>query len=94
MSVLMQNGAEVVEVPPITWQTYYGVPNLKTAEKAKIAKDNPGRSKSWLQNEGRRIRKQRILEKSREFFKIESNSDNIGDAIGVAFYAANKLTRT
>lgn len=94
MSVLMQNGANVVEVAPITWQSYIGNPNLKTAEKDQIKKDNPGRSASWYSNAGRLFRKQRTLEFARQHFTIESGSDNIGDAVGVAYFAANKLTRT
>lgn len=94
MSVLMQNGAEVVEVPPITWQSYIGNPNLKKPEKDKIKADNPGKSASWYQNAGRLFRKQRTLDFARRYFTIDSGSDNIGDAVGVAYYAANKLTRT
>lgn len=93
MGVLMQNGAEVVEVPPITWQSAIGNPNLKTHEKQKIKDDNPGRKPSWYQNEGRKLRKKRTLEFARKFFNIDSGSDNIGDAVGVAWYAANVLTR-
>jgi Holliday junction resolvasome RuvABC endonuclease subunit len=93
MGVLMQNGAEVVEVPPITWQSAIGNPNLKTFEKEKIKADNPGKSKSWYQNAGRQLRKARTLEFAKKYFNIPSDSDNIGDAVGVAWYAANKLTK-
>lgn len=94
MGVLMKNGAKVVTVPPITWQSAIGNPNLKKAEKEKIKADNPGRSASWYQNTGRKLRKQRTLDFAKKFFKIESDSDNIGDAVGIAWYAANKMTRT
>lgn len=93
MGVLMQNGAEVVEVAPITWQSAIGNPNLKTFEKEKIKSDNPGRKPSWYQNEGRKMRKQRTLDFAKRYFTIGSDSDNIGDAVGVAWYAANKLTK-
>lgn len=93
MGVLMQNGAEVVEVAPITWQSAIGNPNLKAFEKEKLRADNPGRKPSWYQNEGRKLRKRRTLDFSKKFFKIDSDSDNIGDAVGVAWYAANVLTR-
>lgn len=94
MGVLMQNGAEVVEVPPITWQSAIGNPNLKKHEKDKLKEDNPGKSVSWYQNAGRKMRKQRTLTFAKKYFTIPSDSDNIGDAVGVAWYAANKLTRT
>jgi Holliday junction resolvasome RuvABC endonuclease subunit len=93
MSVLMQNGASVVEVPPITWQSFIGNPNLKKAEKDKLKSDNPGKSVSWYQNAGRKMRKQRTLDFAKQYFQIPSDSDNIGDAVGVAYYAAKTLTR-
>lgn len=93
MGVLMQNGAEVVEVPPITWQSAIGNPLLKKAEKDQIAANNPGKSKTWLQNAGRLHRKQRTLQFARKYFTIDTDSDNIGDAVGVAWYAANVLTK-
>ena len=94
MGVLLQNGATVVEVFPIQWQTYIGNPNLKTFEKETIKRDTPGKSVSWYKNAGRLMRKQRSLDFAQTYFKIETNSDNVGDAVGIAYYAANKLTRT
>lgn len=94
MGVLLQNKAKVVEVYPIQWQTAIGNPNLKTAEKAQIKSGTPGKSDSWYKNQGRLLRKQHTLDFAKTFFTIESNSDNVGDAVGLAYYAANKLTRT
>jgi Holliday junction resolvasome RuvABC endonuclease subunit len=90
---LMANNPQVHKVAPISWQSYYGVPNLKTSEKETIKKNFPGKSKTWYQNKGREIRKQRILTRSREFFDIPSGSDNIGDAIGLAYFASHNLTK-
>lgn len=84
---------ELQKVAPISWQSYYGVPNLKKHEKEQIQKDFPGKSKTWYQNKGRQIRKQRILERSQTFFKISGQSDNVGDAVGIAYYASHHLTR-
>ena len=94
MGVLLQNDAKVVEVFPIQWQTYIGNPNLKTFEKEALKRDNPGKSVSWYKSAGRLMRKQRSLDFAQSYFKIDSNSDNVGDAVGIAYYAANKLTRT
>lgn len=93
LGVLMQNKMEVNTVYPITWQTYIGNPNLKTAEKDKLREDNPDRKASWYQNEGRKMRKQRTLDFARQFFTIPSNSDNVGDAVGIAYYTSEELTR-
>lgn len=86
--------APVLEkVAPITWQSAIGNPNLKKAEKEQIQKEFPGKSKSWYQNKGREIRKARTLAIAREYFDIDSNSDNVGDAVGIALYISRVLTR-
>lgn len=84
---------ELHKVAPISWQTGIGNPNLKKAEKEAIITEFPDKSKSWYQNKGRQIRKARTLAIAREFFPIESGSDNIGDAVGIALYATRTLTR-
>lgn len=84
---------ELHKVAPISWQTGIGNPNLKKAEKDAIAAEFPGKSKSWYQNKGRLMRKQRTLDIAREFFTIPTNSDNVGDAIGIALHASRALTR-
>lgn len=93
LSVLMQNKMTVQTVYPITWQTYIGNPNLKKFEKDKLREDNPDRKASWYQNEGRKMRKQRTLDFARGYFNIVSGSDNVGDAVGIAFYTSKELTR-
>lgn len=92
MGGLMGQGMKVVNVPPLTWQTYIGNPNLKKAEKDAIKSEFPDKTGSWYQNHGREMRKQRTLEFSRQFFKIETGSDNVGDAVGIAWYAVKNLT--
>lgn len=90
---LMATNPEVHKVAPISWQSGIGNPNLKKAEKEQIIKDFPDKSKTWYQNKGREIRKQRTLKIAREYFDIESNSDNIGDAVGLALHTVRNLTR-
>lgn len=93
VSELSEATAEMHKVAPITWQSGIGVPNLKKAEKDAIQKEFPGKSKSWYQNKGRQIRKQRILDIAREHFEIADGSDNVGDACGIAKYVSETLTR-
>lgn len=93
MGELAEVTVNVVKVAPISWQSGIGNPNLKTAEKAAIQADYPGKSKSWYQNRGRQIRKQRTLDIARQYFKIPSGSDNIGDAVGIALFASRTLTK-
>lgn len=93
ISELMVSNPEVHKVPPITWQSGIGNPNLKKHEKEAIIKANPGKSKTWYQNEGRKIRKARTLEIARKHFTIPNGSDNVGDAVGLALYCSKALTR-
>lgn len=92
LGVLMQNKMKVVTVAPITWQTYIGNPNLKKDEKEKMREDFPDHKDSWYQNEGRKRRKQRTLDFARKYFSVPSGSDNVGDAIGIAYYTSEALT--
>lgn len=85
---------ELHKVAPISWQSGIGNPNLKAAEKAAIMEEFPGKSKSWYQNKGRQIRKQRTLNIAKEFFDIVGDSDNVGDAVGIALFSSRTLTRT
>lgn len=93
LSVLMQNKMTVTTVAPITWQTFIGNPNLKAAEKQALRDANPDRKPSWYQNEGRKMRKARTLEFAKQYFTIPTDSDNVGDAVGLAYYTSEQLTR-
>lgn len=90
---LMEFNPKVEKVAPISWQSSIGNPNLKKHEKEQIQKDFPGKSKTWYQNKGREIRKQRTLDIAREFFVIPGDSDNVGDAVGLALHVSRALTR-
>jgi len=90
---LMVCNPEVHKVAPISWQSGIGNPNLKKAEKDKLISDNPGKSKTWYSNEGRKLRKQRTLDIAKEFFTIPGNSDNVGDAVGLGLYVSRVLTK-
>jgi Holliday junction resolvasome RuvABC endonuclease subunit len=93
ISVLMQNKMEVVEIAPITWQTAFGVPNLTKEQRAQICKDFPDKSDSWYKSKGRDIRKHHILAVAKKYFSIPGDSDNVGDAVGIAWYVTTSLTK-
>lgn len=94
LSELSEVSKELHKVAPITWQSAIGVPNLKAAEKAAIQAEFPGKSKTWYQNKGREIRKQRIADFSKsKRGQSDEVSDNVTDAIGIAAYADVALTR-
>lgn len=92
--------SQLEKVAPISWQSYIGVKNLTKQERDVIVQEFPGKSKTWYQNKGRQIRKSKIAEKAAEYFPdhvkmIEQGkvTDNVTDAIGIAYYASTKLTR-
>lgn len=89
---LMESNPEVHKVAPISWQSGIGNPNLKKHEKEAIQAEFPGKSKSWYQNKGREIRKQRTLDIARNHFAIADGSDNVGDAVGLALFVGKTLT--
>ncbi len=92
MGALMSEGITVINVPPLTWQSYIGNSNLKKAEKDAIKMAYPGKSASWYQNTGREMRKRRTLDFSKQFFSIPGDSDNVGDAVAIAYWATKNMT--
>lgn len=92
LSVLLESGATVTEVYPISWQSFIGNPNLKPAEKEALRKKYPGRSASWYQNAGRTIRKNRTKKWVKVNYGIEIESDNVSDAFGLAYFCQEHLT--
>jgi Holliday junction resolvasome RuvABC endonuclease subunit len=93
IAALLQNGAKVVEVAPISWQSFIGNKNLTKLEKDAIKKEFPGKSATWYQNKGRLIRKQRTIDFAKKNFGIELESDNVADSLGIAWWAVKNKTR-
>ena len=89
----LRPGIGFEKVYPISWQTAIGVPNLKKAEKDKIKADNPGKSASWYASTGRKMRKQKIADWASQFVDVSKYSDNVTDAIGIAYVVSERMTR-
>lgn len=92
MSVLLENKATVVEATPVAWQSYIGNKNFTKAEKEQLKKDFPSKSATWYSNKSREIRKARTLSWAEDMFGVRTDSDNVGDACGLAYYAYHNLT--
>lgn len=92
MGELLENGATVIEVHPIQWQSFIGNKNYTKAEKEKVKRDNPGRSDSWIKNEIRLQRKQKTIS-FMDKLGVHTTSDNVADAAGIAWFAVNELHR-
>jgi Holliday junction resolvasome RuvABC endonuclease subunit len=92
MGELLENGASIVEIHPITWQSFIGNKNFTAAQKAQVKKENPERSDSWIKSKIREQRKQKTLEFAKSI-GVHTDSDNVGDATGLAWYAIKNLVR-
>lgn len=92
MGEFLDTGASIIEVHPITWQSFIGNTNFTKAQKEAVKKANPGRPDSWIKNEIRSQRKQKTLDFMNNL-GIKTDSDNVADAAGIAWYAVNNLAR-
>jgi hypothetical protein len=90
MSELLDDNVEVVEVHPITWQSYLGNKNYTKAEKEAIKLEFPDKSDNWIKGKIRERRKQRTIDFVRDL-GIKTKSDNVADAAGIAWYAVNEV---
>jgi Holliday junction resolvasome RuvABC endonuclease subunit len=92
MGELVDDGRKVVEVHPITWQSFIGNKNFTKDQKAAVKKSFPGKTENWYKNKIREIRKQKTIDFCKEL-GVFVESDNVADACGIAWYAANNLVR-
>jgi len=91
---IMQDGKSVEEVPPVTWQNFISNKTLTKVEKEQIKIDFPGKSASWYSNKSREIRKQRTMNWVKVNYDINTESNNISDAIAIAYYGLEKYGTT
>lgn len=85
---LCRDGAPIVEVKPLAWQSYIGNKAWTAAQKAELKKQYPKKSASWLKTEMRRQRKQATIDFFNDKFGTSIESDNVADALGVAYYVS------
>lgn len=71
---------------PLEWQSGIGNPSYKKKDKDAFKLAHPDKSETWYKAQIREIRKQKTLAFARQYFLIDSDSDNVGDAIGVAYF--------
>lgn len=90
MGELLDDGVEVKEVPPITWQSYIGNKNFTKAEKEEVKKQFPNKTDNWYKNQIRKMRKQKTMDFAKTL-GINTTNDNVGDSVGIAWYAVNEL---
>jgi len=90
MGELLSDNIEVVEVHPITWQSYLGNKNFTKIEKQAVKDEFPGKSENWYKAKIRERRKGKTIEFVRSL-GVETESDNVADAAGIAWYAVNEV---
>lgn len=80
-------------IKPLTWQRYIGNKPATKDVLAKIRRENPGRSASWVKTEARRRRKQFTIDFiNGKWYDMNLTDDDVADACGIAFAAYNELT--
>jgi len=90
MGELLSDNMQVVEVHPITWQSYLGNKNFTKAEKAAVKNEFPGKSETWYKGKIREIRKNKTIGFA-STLGVKTESDNVADAVGIAWYAVNEI---
>lgn len=90
MGELLSDNVRVVEVHPITWQSYLGNKNFTKIEKEGVKNEFPGKSDNWIKGKIRERRKQRTIDFVRTL-GVQTESDNVADATGIAWYAVNEI---
>lgn len=78
---------QVGSTSPMVWQNFIGNKRLTNDEKLKIANSNPGKSKSWLKQQERSLRKHRTIQFINTYFDISVGDDDVADAIALGHWA-------
>lgn len=92
MGELIDSGKQVVEVHPITWQSYIGNKNFTKDQKQAVKNKYPGKTENWYKSKIREIRKNKTIDFCRSL-GVVTDSDNVADSCGIGWYAANNLMR-
>lgn len=80
-------GATVLDIPPVTWQSYIGNPPNSKKLKQEFADQNPELSDSKLKVKLRQARKQKNIDFVRMTYGVELDDDDVADAICIGHYA-------
>jgi hypothetical protein len=90
MGELLSDNMKVVEVHPITWQSYIGNKNFTKIEKEAIKNEFPGKSDNWYKGKIRERRKNKTIDFVRSI-GVDTENDNVADSAGIAWYAVNEI---
>lgn len=91
-AVLGGTGAVIVEVTPISWQTFIGNPNITGEMRRKFLLERPFlKNKSQQDQAVRKHRKDVTIDWVKKKYGITSETDNISDAIAIAYFGSQKV---
>ena len=74
---------------PMVWQNFIGNKRLSPIEKLEIIEKYPGKSKSWLKQQERNLRKGRTIKFVNTYFDLSVDDDDVADAIAIGYWANN-----
>jgi hypothetical protein len=86
------SGAKVLDVPPVTWQSYIGNPPNSKKVREQFAQNNPDLTDSQLKVKLRGERKQRNIDFVGKTYDVELVDDDVADAVCIGYYASEVLT--
>jgi L-cysteine desulfidase len=92
LASILDKNTEVVTLTPIQWQSYIKNNNFTKAMKEEVKAQYPGKGDAFIKARIREIRKQKTM----DFFKnfgVETDDNDIGDAMGIAYYAYKEKVR-
>lgn len=92
MAEIIEDGKRVIEVHPITWQSFIENKNFTKKQKEEIKLEFPGKSENWYKNKIRETRKQKTIDFCRTI-NVKTDSDNVADACGIAWYVVNNMEK-
>ncbi len=82
----------IVAVQPLMWQAFIGNPNLKKEEKTELLlKHREIKTENQKKKFFREYRKKKTISWVKEKFDVEVETDDISDAIGLAWFCSQKL---
>jgi hypothetical protein len=91
VSALTHDMNSIITVPPSAWQPFIGNKNFTKLEKEDLKVQFPNKSETWYRSKSRDIRKQRTMDFFNNKYGITVADHDAGDAMGIAYYAYNKL---
>ena len=93
LSHLLIQDTKIDMCAPNVWMNYIGNKTMTKAQTEQLTKANPGKSKSWVTEEKRRVRKTFTLNWVKDKYGIELEDDDVGDSFGLAYYAYSNMDK-